>query len=76
MMAALGDLSHSLSTRSACAGPGPCSTAVFGFQTVTQTFLLLNDSMYVNDSAFFFFFFLWKRSNLSFLFWFSVNDYM
>lgn len=71
-VAALGTLSQSLSTCSVEARPAACSTAGFGFQTVTQIFLLLNDSVYANDSAFF----LWKRSSLSFLFWFPVNDYM
>lgn len=37
-VAALGDLSHSLRTCSVEARPAACSTAGFGFQTVTQPF--------------------------------------
>ena len=66
-MAALGDLSHIPKRLAASSSPGCVWTSHCHSDP-----LLLNDYVCVNDSAFL----LGKRPNLSFLFWFSVNDYV
>ena len=66
-MAALGDLSHFPKRLAASSSPGCVWTSHCHSDP-----LLLNDCVCVNDSAFL----LGKRSDLSFLFWFSVNDYV
>lgn len=66
-MAALGGLSHIPKRLAASSAPG----CVWASRCHSDP-LLLNDYVCVDDSAFL----LGKRPDLSFLFWFSVNDYV